>query len=188
MPILALQGRDPRPGRASASGPLHTQFDNKGNVYTSLFLETRGRQVEPQGPEAPRQGPIHYNIGHLVAAEGDTVSPDGKYLVAMNKWAIDRFAPVGPLLPQNFQLIDISGDKMQLLYDLPIPLGEPHYAQIIKADKLHPIDIYPPGTDPLHRGQGSTFRSRAARSASSARPDGVHVYMTRGAQPLHARH
>ena len=48
--------------------------------------------------------PMHYNIGHLAAAEGDTVSPDGKYLVAMNKWALDRFDDVGPLLPQNFQL------------------------------------------------------------------------------------
>ncbi len=50
---------------------------------------------------------MQYNIGHLVAAEGDTVSPDGKYLVALNKWAVDRFLPVGPLLPQNEQLIDI---------------------------------------------------------------------------------
>ncbi len=53
--------------------------------------------------------PVQYNIGHLSTAEGDTVSPDGGYLVAMNKWAIDRFSNVGPLLPQNFQLLDISG-------------------------------------------------------------------------------
>ena len=51
---------------------------------------------------------MQYNIGHILAAEGDTVSPDGKYLVAMNKWAVDRFRDVGPLLPQNFQLIDIA--------------------------------------------------------------------------------
>ena len=52
---------------------------------------------------------------------------------------------MGPLLPQNFQLIDIAptGDQMQLLYDMPIGLGEPHYAQIIKADKLHPWEVYP---------------------------------------------
>ena len=50
-----------------------------------------------------------YNIGHLVAAEGDTVAPKGKYLVAMNKWAMDRFNSVGPLLPQNLQLIDLTG-------------------------------------------------------------------------------
>jgi nitrous-oxide reductase len=32
---------------------------------------------------------------------------------------------------------------MQLLYDMPIGNGEPHYAQIIKADKLSPWDVYP---------------------------------------------
>ena len=66
---------------------------------------------------------VHYNVGHIATAKGDTVSPDGKYLVSMNKWAIDRFNNVGPLLPQNFQLVDISepGDNLQLLYDLPIP-------------------------------------------------------------------
>jgi nitrous-oxide reductase len=93
--------------------------------------------------------PVQYNIGHITAAEGDTVSPDGHYVVAMNKMAQDRFAPVGPLLPQNFQLIDISGPEMKVIYDLPIPLGEPHYAQMIKADKLHTVQAYTPaGTNP----------------------------------------
>jgi nitrous-oxide reductase len=89
--------------------------------------------------------PVHYNIGHLVTAEGDTVSPDGKYLVAMNKWAIDRFANVGPLVPQNFQLIDIdnTGEAMQLLYDMPIGVGEPHYSQMIEYAKLSPWEVYP---------------------------------------------
>jgi nitrous-oxide reductase len=51
---------------------------------------------------------VHYNIGHLMTMEGDTTKPKGKYLVALNKLAIDRFVPVGPLHPQNHQLIDIS--------------------------------------------------------------------------------
>ena len=142
-------------------GPLHTQFDNQGYAYTSLFLDsqiarwTLGGNFSDKHPEEPWQLvgkiPVHYNIGHLLAAEGDTVNPDGKYLVAMNKWAIDRFANVGPLLPQNFQLIDIAspGDSMQLLYDMPIGLGEPHYAQMIKYDKLSPWEVYPEiGWDP----------------------------------------
>jgi nitrous-oxide reductase len=99
---------------------------------------------------------VHYNIGHLMTAEGDTVSPDGDWLVALNKWSIDRFYPPGPLLPQNFQLIDISQEAdtnedggMQLLYDMPIGFGEPHYAQMIKADKLDPFEVYPEiGWDP----------------------------------------
>lgn len=142
-------------------GPLHTQFDNKGYAYTSLFLESAvarwslGGDFDKLNEDPPwtlvTKTPVHYNIGHLVTAEGDTVSPDGNWLVAMNKWAVDRFLPVGPLLPQNFQLLDISqaGTAMPLVYDLPLPNSEPHYAQIIKADKVKPWDVYPEvGWDP----------------------------------------
>ncbi len=145
-------------------GPLHTQFDDKGYAYTSLFLEpavarwTLGKPYADKNPDPPwtlvKKINVHYNVGHIAAAEGDTVSPDGKYLVSLNKWSIDRFFPTGPLLPQNLQLIDISqpGKSMQLLYDMPIGLGEPHYAQIIKADKLKPWKVYPKtGWDPEHQ-------------------------------------
>lgn len=145
-------------------GPLHTQFDDKGYAYTSLFLDTAvarwtlGGDYSAKHDEAPwtlvQKIPVHYNVGHVVAAEGDTVSPDGGYLVSLNKWSVDRFLTVGPLHPQNFQLIDISGkgDSMRLLYDMPIGLGEPHYVQMIKADKLHPWDVYPEvGWDPIHQ-------------------------------------
>ncbi|HND40122.1 MAG TPA: cupredoxin domain-containing protein, partial [Accumulibacter sp.] len=90
---------------------------------------------------------VHYNIGHLVTMEGDSVDPKGRYLIALNKLAIDRFVPVGPLHPQNHQLIDISNDKMQLLYDMPLPLGEPHYVVAIEAAKLKPGVRYKVGTD-----------------------------------------
>ncbi len=136
-------------------GPLHTEFDNRGYAYTSLFLDsavarwTTGGCDQMKAPEQPwtlvQKIPVHYNIGHLSTAEGDTVSPDGKYLVALNKWSVDRFFVTGPLLPQNLQLIDIdnTGENMQLLFDMPLGFGEPHYAQIIKADKIKAWDMYP---------------------------------------------
>lgn len=136
-------------------GPLHTVFDDKGYAYTSLFLDsavarwTLGGPYDEKNPEdgwtLVQKLPVHYNIGHIAAAEGDTASPDGQYVVALNKWSIDRFANVGPLLPQNFQLVDIgqTGDQMKLLYDMPIGMAEPHYVQIIKADKLKAFEIYP---------------------------------------------
>jgi nitrous-oxide reductase len=35
---------------------------------------------------------------------------------------------------------------------MPIGNGEPHYVQMIKADKLHPWDVYPEvGWDPIHQ-------------------------------------
>ncbi|RMI04659.1 MAG: Sec-dependent nitrous-oxide reductase, partial [Calditrichaeota bacterium] len=136
-------------------GPLHTQFDPNGYAYTSLFLESAVARWTLGGPWTEKHGrdpwtlvdkvSIHYNVGHLCAAEGDNVHPDGKYLVSLNKWAVDRFTNVGPLLPQNFQLIDISNTQgsMQLLYDMPIGIGEPHYAQMIKADKIKAWEVYP---------------------------------------------
>ena len=121
-------------------GPLHTQYDSKNCVaYTSIYVDSMITKWDYCQGKVLDQLPIHYNVGHLMTMEGDSVSPDGKYLVALNKLAIDRFNPVGPLHPQNHQLIDISGDKMELLYDMPLPLGEPHYAVAIKADKLKPV-------------------------------------------------
>jgi nitrous-oxide reductase len=136
-------------------GPLHTQFDNKGYAYTSLFLDSAvarwslGGDFAKLHSEQPwklvTKTPVQYNIGHLCAAEGDTVSPDGNYLISMSKWSVDRFLPTGPLLPQNFQLLDIAapGAAMPVIYDLPIGVGEPHYCQMIKADKLKSWTVYP---------------------------------------------
>jgi len=136
-------------------GPLHTQFDDNGYAYTSLFLDSAvarwslGGEYASKHPEQPwklvTKTPVQYNIGHLCAAEGDTVSPDGHYLISMSKWSVDRFLTTGPLLPQNFQLLDISqgGTTMPVTYDLPIGVGEPHYCQMIKADKLQSWKVYP---------------------------------------------
>ncbi|MFN0064244.1 MAG: Sec-dependent nitrous-oxide reductase [Myxococcaceae bacterium] len=135
-------------------GPLHTVFDANGFAYTSVFIETKVAKWNVKDLKLVEKISTQYNIGHLVSAEGDTVEPDGKYLIAMNKWALDRFNSVGPLLPQNFQLIDLTGEdsggKMQILYDMPLPLGEPHNAQMIKADKVKAWDVYKPvGLDPI---------------------------------------
>jgi nitrous-oxide reductase len=159
-------------------GPLHTVFDDKGFAYTSVFIETVVAKWSLKDLKVVQKIDTHFNIGHLVAAEGDTVSPDGKYLIAMNKWSLDRFSPVGPLLPQNFQLIDISGEKMELLYDMPLPLGEPHYAQMVKADKIKPIEVYKPiGMNPYTEAV-DVNATTAGKERIERREDGVHVFMT----------
>ncbi len=157
-------------------GPLHTQYDSEeGIAYTSLYVDSAIARWDYLKLKLIEKIPIHYNVGHLVAAEGDTVTPDGKYLIALNKLAIDRFQQVGPLHPQNHQLIDISaGHPMQLLYDMPLPLGEPHYAVMIKADKLKPLIRYKqkwfknrvkPGRERVEReGNKVTIHSTLIRS------------------------
>ncbi len=123
-------------------GPLHTQFDDKGFAYTSLFVESAIAKWKLGTWEVVDKIPVSYNIGHLTAAEGDTKNPDGRYLIALNKLSHGRHLSVGPSQPESSQLIDIGGEKMSLLYDA-FTEPEPHYAQIIKADKLNPIEVYP---------------------------------------------
>ena len=122
-------------------GPLHTQFDDQGYAYTSLFVESAVTKWKLGTWEVVDKIPITYNIGHLATAEGDTAHPQGKYLVALNKLSHGRHMAVGPSQPECSQLINISGDKMKLLYDA-FTEPEPHYAQIIRADKLKPIEVY----------------------------------------------
>ncbi len=167
-------------------GPLHTQFDDKGYAYTSLFLDnavvrwTLGGtdQKAPEGGWKVVQSiPVQYNVGHISAAEGDTASPKGKYLVALNKWSVDRFHN---LLPQNLQLIDISrpGDHCRVIYDLPLGIAEPHYAQIIKADKLKCWEVYPQiGFDTHAMAKSPSAPTEPYKSSVTVKGDTVEVNM-----------
>ena len=123
-------------------GPLHTQFGPDDWAYTSLFVDSAIAKWKLGTWEVVDKVPMSYSIGHLTAAEGDTVSPDGKYLVGLNKLSHGRHLSVGPSQPESSQLVDISEEKMKILYDA-FTEPEPHYAQMVKADKLHPIEVYP---------------------------------------------
>ena len=159
-------------------GPLHTQFDSKPCIaYTSLYVDSQVAKWNYCEGKVLDKISVHYNIGHLMTMEGDTVHPKGHYLVALNKLAIDRFNPVGPLHPQNHQLIDISGDKMDLVYDMPIGLGEPHYAVSIAADKLKPIVRYKYGTD-SRTEEASPFAVRPGSERIDRTPGKVEVFGT----------
>jgi nitrous-oxide reductase len=176
IPILAF--KDSIRGQAEIGlGPLHTVFDDKGNAYTSVFIESVVAKWSLKDLKVIEKIKVHYNIGHILAAEGDTVSPDGKYVVAMNKMSLDRFTPVGPLFPQNFQLIDIASDKMQVLADMPIGNAEPHYSQMIKTDKLKPIKAYPSGTNAV-TGQLDPSRVEGGKERIVRSGTTVDVYMT----------
>jgi nitrous-oxide reductase len=174
-------------------GPLHTQFDDKGNAYTSLFLDSAVAKWtlggdDPAGYTLVEKLPVQYNIGHISSAEGDTVSPDGQYLVALNKWSVDRFLPVGPLKPQNEQLLDIGGNTMSVIYDMPMGIGEPHYAQMIKADKIKAWEAYPEvGWDPIAQAP-SEFATRPGEQRIERDGNNVEIFMTAVRSHLNPEH
>ncbi|MBZ5580984.1 MAG: Sec-dependent nitrous-oxide reductase [Acidobacteriia bacterium] len=122
-------------------GPLHTQFDDKGYAYTSLFVESAIAKWKMGTWEVVDKIPVAYNIGHLCVPGSDTMHPVGKYVLALNKLSHGRHISVGPSQPESSQLIDITGDKMKLLYDA-FTEPEPHYAQIIRTDRIKPIEVY----------------------------------------------
>lgn len=133
-------------------GPLHTQYDGQGNAYTSLYIDSAVAKWKlPPWSEQEKQDlnkvildkiPVHYAIGHLVIGGSDTRKPYGKWLVAMNKMSKGRHISVGPSQPETSQLIDISGQKMSMVYETYTE-PEPHFAQILKADTIQPIEVYP---------------------------------------------
>lgn len=118
-------------------GPLHTEFDDKGNAYTTFFISSEIVKWKVGTWEVLDRVPCYYSVGHLMIPGGDNRKPQGKYMVALNKITKDRYLPTGPEMNHSAQLYDISGEKMRLLLDFPT-IGEPHYAQGISADKIAP--------------------------------------------------
>lgn len=147
IPILDMQKT--LHGQAELGlGPLHNTFDSQdGVIYTSLYVDSQIVKWNYKTLKVLDRINVHYNIGHLDSMEGKSSKPVGKYVIALDKLSIDRFNPIGPLHPQNHQLIDITGPKMEMLYDLPIGLGEPHDVVSIAASKLHTKPTYTMGTN-----------------------------------------
>jgi nitrous-oxide reductase len=159
-------------------GPLHNQFGPKwkseGEIYTSLYVDSQVVRWNYLTCKVVDKQNVNYNIGHLCGMEGKTEDPQGEYIIALNKLAIDRFNEIGPLHPQNHQLIDIRGKKMQLLYDMPVPLGEPHQAVAIRASKLKPEVRYKMGTSAF---TGETHVGKTLAGQEKIVRKGNHVYV-----------
>ena len=155
-------------------GPLHNEFDDKGNAYTSMFISSEIVKWRVKDCTVEDRAPAYYSIGHLMIPGGDSRKPWGKYVVALNKITKDRYLPTGPELTQSAQLYDISGDKMKLLLDFPT-IGEPHYAQALPAslikDRQRKYFTLADNKDP--------FVARSEKETKVVRKGGrVDVYMT----------
>lgn len=175
IPVLkyasVLHGEVQKPGL----GPLHTEFDGKGNAYSTMFVSSEIVKWDIETLKVLDRSPTFYSTGHLMIPGGDSRKPFGKYLVAYNKITKDRYLPTGPELTQSAQLFDITGDKMQLLLDFPT-IGEPHYAQAAPADLIRnngQLKIYDLKNNKHPRVAKGEKETKVVREGNK-----VHVYMT----------
>lgn len=166
----ALYGEVKKPGL----GPLHTEFDERGNAYTTMFVSSEVVKWNIKDLKVIDRVPTYYSPGHLMIPGGDSRFPTGKYLVAYNKITKDRFLPTGPELAQSAQLFDISGEKMQLILDYPT-IGEPHYAQAIAADLIskNSVKFYKIEENANPAASKGESTTKVVRDGNK-----VHVYMT----------
>ncbi len=174
IPILnfedVLAGVVEQPGL----GPLHTEFDGKGNAYTTFFISSEVVKWKLGTWEVVDRQPCYYSVGHLMIPGGNSRKPFGKYVVALNKITKDRYLPTGPEVTQSAQLYDISGEKMELLLDFPT-IGEPHYAAGC------PADLIKPRSKKLYKLEDNKHPYAAVTEADTkVVRDGktVHIYMT----------
>jgi nitrous-oxide reductase len=110
--------------------------------------------------------------------------PYGDYLLALNKLSKDQYLPVGPDLPENQEIIDISGEKMHLLASFPTP-PEPHDATFIAAAVLKPIvkqtfaltpDAITPGKEQVVRTGPHSVKVDMTLIRSAYTPDSFEVH------------
>jgi nitrous-oxide reductase len=153
-------------------GPLHTAFDGRGNAYTSIFIDSVitkwdiAKAIEAYNDESIdpilQKLDVNYQVGHTNASMSETKDCDGKWLIALCKFSKDRFLNVGPLHPENDQLVDISGDKMRLVHDGPA-YPEPHDCVVVRRDLIHPEKVS------LRKGPRFDFYEKMAKE------DGVNL-------------
>ncbi|HHC80403.1 MAG TPA: nitrous oxide reductase, partial [Flavobacteriia bacterium] len=155
-------------------GPLHTEFDTRGNAYTTFFISSEVVKWNIKDLKVIDRHPVYYSVGHLMIPGGNSQHPDDKYLVAMNKITKDRYLPTGPEVCQSAQLFDISGEKMELLLDFPT-IGEPHYAAGIAADKImgKTTKIYKLDENKHPDAVKSEAETKVVRKGNE-----VHIYMS----------
>ncbi len=111
---------------------------------------------------------VHYNPGHIQALEAMTTDPDGEWLGSLNKLSEDRFLPVGPIMPDNDQLIHIGqGEKeMELVADHPA-YPEPHDCVFAHKDT---IDARRSTTRTTTRRPTLPRRTRVSSARARTRP------------------
>jgi nitrous oxide reductase len=160
----------------TCAGPLHSVmdvYDIGGGIYEpwkdskrglyakyayeSCFISDSNVKIDLEKLEVVDEIPVHYRTGHIA------ISPDNKYVFALNKFSTGLFSPTGLIYPVNFEMwdaVESSPTYGKTLKIVPVD-GEPHNAKILfssqikrwnmgEAEKNHGRALFKKETPSLH--------------------------------------
>ena len=136
----------------AGNGPLHIVYTPNGKfAYVTLYIDHKIAEIDMTTLELTgRFVNVEWAPGHLA------ITPDGKYIVSLNKESRDKYPFVGLTFPENFQLIDRV--SMKVVREVPID-PEPHNMKIIALPVITPLkggDAKSPREPGVYREDGIT--------------------------------
>jgi nitrous-oxide reductase len=120
---------------------------------------------------------LGFDGSHIMIPEAQGPQSKDRFAMVLNRNAHGRFVSSGPLQVMNPQLIDISGEGLQALYDMTVPQANNLAAIALPADVVKTVVRYKPGTD-SRTGKPSPFKTMAGQERVERNGNRVHVFGT----------
>jgi nitrous-oxide reductase len=160
------------PGRVTGMA-----FGKPGFIYVTATSPGRLVRIDTGEGKITATLELGFDPSTLFLPNEKDMSPSAKYAVVTNPRPHGRLTSVGPNLAMNPELIDISGDKMKVLYDMALPqangLGGVAWDATVGAQIIR----YLLGTD-TRTGNMSPYKTLAGQEKVIREGNHVHVFGT----------
>jgi nitrous-oxide reductase len=173
LPLAAVESK-----AIDVGGPSVEAAIGKGNaVYVTVHSPGRLVKIDLNRGAVVSTLELGFNGSHVMIPDARDGESDDRYAVVLNRNPSGRFVSSGPLQVMNPQLIDISGERLQALYDMTVPQANNLAAIALPADRVKTVVRYKAGTD-SRTGKASPFKTMAGQERIERNGNRVHVFAT----------